>query len=230
MNSSTKDKPRTLALISAKQAKTFLVALANLRDEDAALWFRRHYGRIFLPEMPISLIQHWAVRGEEEDIGDLSEDQKQWKYWLLPLRDAVRRLWISDERDKRWGTFRILEKYFLLGSRRFTEGPVKDDGEWFLPADLGPETICERIFTHMSGPTTRCHNPDCPHAPYFFATRRSQKYCSDECAIPAQREFKRKWWRENGARWRARRPEHKGRKGTRRSSGRARPRSLTNLH
>lgn len=43
----------------------------------------------------------------------------------------------------------------------------------------------------------RCPTPNCP-APYFIAQRRSQKYCSDACALPAQREFKRTWWREHG--------------------------------
>jgi hypothetical protein len=198
-----KDGSRTLASISARQAKEFLMELANLRDEGAAPRFKRRFGNLFLPE-PVQLIQSWAIRGEEEDIGDLSSDQKFWKYWLLPLRNSVRGLWIRDERDKRWGTFRILEKYFLIGSCQFAPGPVSDDADWFLPDDLGPETICERIFMHMTGRTSRCENRDC-HTPYFFATRRSQKYCSDACAIPAQREFKRKWWAENGTTWRRKR-------------------------
>jgi len=42
-----------------------------------------------------------------------------------------------------------------------------------------------------------CQNHEC-NAPYFFAKRRSQKYCSDICALPAQREFKRRWWAEHG--------------------------------
>lgn len=177
--------------------------LANLRDEAAAPRFRRRFGSVFHPQLPLQLIQDWAIRGEEEDVGNLSQDQKIWKYWLLPLRDSVRRVWIRDERDKRWGTFRILEKYFLIGSCRLAEGPVRDDADW-LPDDLGPETICERIFVYLSGRTSRCENRDC-HAPYFFARRRSQKYCSDACAVPAQREFKRKWWAENGTTWRRKR-------------------------
>lgn len=47
----------------------------------------------------------------------------------------------------------------------------------------------------------RCPTPACP-APYFIAQRRSQRYCSDACALPAQREFKRIWWREHGNQWR----------------------------
>jgi hypothetical protein len=43
-----------------------------------------------------------------------------------------------------------------------------------------------------------CPTPNCP-APYFMAQRRSQKYCSDACSLPAQRECKRTWWREHGA-------------------------------
>ncbi len=50
----------------------------------------------------------------------------------------------------------------------------------------------------------RCLNPACP-APYFIGRRRSQRYCSDACALPAQREFKRIWWREHGNNWRRRR-------------------------
>jgi hypothetical protein len=43
-----------------------------------------------------------------------------------------------------------------------------------------------------------CPTPKCP-APYFIAQRRSQKYCSDACSLPAQRECKRAWWREHGS-------------------------------
>jgi hypothetical protein len=39
--------------------------------------------------------------------------------------------------------------------------------------------------------------PPCA-APYFIASRRSQRYCSDICSIPAQRAYKRKWWGDYG--------------------------------
>jgi len=41
-----------------------------------------------------------------------------------------------------------------------------------------------------------CSNPECP-APYFFAERKGQKYCSVKCAADGQREAKRRWWHEN---------------------------------
>lgn len=41
-----------------------------------------------------------------------------------------------------------------------------------------------------------CANPACP-APYFIARKHSQRYCGDACAVPAQREWKQNWWRQN---------------------------------
>ena len=41
-----------------------------------------------------------------------------------------------------------------------------------------------------------CEGPVCP-TPYFFRTEKGQKYCSPECADPARREAKLKWWNEN---------------------------------
>jgi hypothetical protein len=41
-----------------------------------------------------------------------------------------------------------------------------------------------------------CRNRECP-APYYFARKKNQKYCSPVCALPAQRASKRKWWHEN---------------------------------
>jgi hypothetical protein len=46
-----------------------------------------------------------------------------------------------------------------------------------------------------------CLNPECP-APYFFAKKRRQRYCTEECAGAGQRELKRVWWAEHGDAWR----------------------------
>jgi hypothetical protein len=43
-----------------------------------------------------------------------------------------------------------------------------------------------------------CRNLECP-TPYFIANRNDQRYCSQECASPAKRAAKRKWWDENRA-------------------------------
>lgn len=54
------------------------------------------------------------------------------------------------------------------------------------------------LQTQLTDSLRRCPNPTCP-APYFFATKKGQKFCSTVCAEPAQRESKRKWWNENRA-------------------------------
>jgi hypothetical protein len=41
-----------------------------------------------------------------------------------------------------------------------------------------------------------CEGPTCA-APYFFREEKGQKYCSPECADPARREAKLRWWNEN---------------------------------
>jgi hypothetical protein len=49
--------------------------------------------------------------------------------------------------------------------------------------------VCENVGT------------DCQH-PYFIQKKPNQRFCSSECAVPSQREFKRKWWGEHGEQWR----------------------------
>lgn len=41
-----------------------------------------------------------------------------------------------------------------------------------------------------------CRNKKCK-APYFIASKSDGLYCSPECAAPAKRAAKRKWWRHN---------------------------------
>jgi hypothetical protein len=51
---------------------------------------------------------------------------------------------------------------------------------------------CVHYAEHMG----MCRNPDCPSR-YFIASRKNQRYCSPDCASPAKKEAKLKWWREN---------------------------------
>ncbi|MGO9863041.1 MAG: hypothetical protein ACLPLR_05480 [Terriglobales bacterium] len=62
-------------------------------------------------------------------------------------------------------------------------------------------TLLEAAFYYLGQHVEHaqhCANPDCP-APYFFATKKGQKYCSPECAQPARRASKLRWWNENRA-------------------------------
>jgi len=44
-----------------------------------------------------------------------------------------------------------------------------------------------------------CENPKCS-VPWFIGRRRDQQYCSNDCAWPAKKAAKRKWWDENRGR------------------------------
>ena len=41
-----------------------------------------------------------------------------------------------------------------------------------------------------------CKNPDC-ECRFYLASRKDQKFCSAECAAPAKRAAKRRWWSEH---------------------------------
>jgi hypothetical protein len=43
----------------------------------------------------------------------------------------------------------------------------------------------------------KCPRPKC-ESPYFIAVRRSQAFCSQDCANEEQREHKRNWWNRHG--------------------------------
>lgn len=47
----------------------------------------------------------------------------------------------------------------------------------------------QRLMLHCGGPMCA--------VPYFFRTERGQKFCSPECADPARREAKLRWWNES---------------------------------
>jgi hypothetical protein len=79
-----------------------------------------------------------------------------------------------------------------------------------LPMPTPFEQILEYLI-RFDVCTRLCANRECP-ASYFLPRRRSQKYCSDVCALPAQREFKRRWWQAKGKPWRRRRENKRSRK------------------
>jgi hypothetical protein len=75
---------------------------------------------------------------------------------------------------------------------------------WASPRDLG-DYVWLSLLQH-SQRLAVCENKEngCP-SPYFIRKKKGQKFCSEECAAPSQREFKRKWFREHGEEWRKQR-------------------------
>jgi hypothetical protein len=144
-----------------------------------------------------------------DDIRDLT-DQEIRTYWLKQLRDAIRTVWTLPElRSKRWAVHKILEQFLNRGDKRFNFVPMGESyADAFLDT-LGPpsrlEQILEALVAERSHHLARiCRNSDCPY-PYYFADRKTRKFCSDMCALPAVRESKRKSWKKTGSRNRSER-------------------------
>lgn len=107
------------------------------------------------------------------------------------------------------------ERLFGMLLRLAFDAPTLRQREWYLhdaesyyhqmaglsgspPTHATPLEAVLYHFRRIAERALHCPNPDCV-APYFFSTKKGQKYCSDVCALPAQREAKRRWWRENKA-------------------------------
>ena len=119
--------------------------------------------------------------------------------WIWTLCQSLRRVWEQpDRRTKEWGAFLLLlTTRAAAGARQVSllglDGPLPDP------------TLFEYALLHLTREADRarvCQNPECAVQRYFFAKRRSQKYCDDTCARPAQREAKRRWWADHGTTWR----------------------------
>jgi hypothetical protein len=142
--------------------------------------------------------------------GDAEEFSLKDVVWVLILRIMLRGLWSEpDLRQREWRVFAIRNHLYNLAQDPHS---VKDPLAIFHPAKLfriPPPTAFEQALLHFIKNTDKaryCANPECP-APYFFIKRKNQRYCSEICAAPAQRELKRKWWAENGEGWRSARQE-----------------------
>jgi hypothetical protein len=183
-----------------------LLNLANLRNDEKPSRFLLQFvglwpvpGRFMAPLISDNIVRAPGAKPKSEQINEMLHE-----HWLLPLRDAVRSIWSApDARTKRWGVFRILDEIC------FQEDATSTYAWPFLRypgrvASLPPSTAFEQILAYLIRPdvhTHLCANAECP-ASYFFARRCSQKYCSEDCAAPAQREFKQRWWEKKGKAWR----------------------------
>jgi hypothetical protein len=196
---------RALAL----DARRFLFELVNVQDHERALCrLQSRYPDLVEISGAIRLARFWALHVEEETYEPGRPDSEFLReYWLIPLRDTLRSIWtVDDVRAKRWGLFRVLQDYFQYNDTRFNRSLLRTSSGYWNAGTLDPPTKFEDYFLGLmeAGQTRKCRNSECP-APYFFAKRSSQQYCSDVCAVPAQRNHKTNWWKKNGKRWRAER-------------------------
>ena len=210
-NSRNVSHAQTLARIPPTQAKRFLAELANLgTSPEAEGRFREHYGDI-IPKWPVKpdavelvpqgheppqsagTARLFTPQGPLElpmmKLSDADLERRR----LYVLRDTVRAIWRDpDARTREYATFLLIQKVLSDVDPRCAG--------IFTFSQLPPISPFERALRYLlkeAGRLRYCPNPECP-APYFFANRRSQKFCSEACAKPSQREYKRRWWAEHG--------------------------------
>jgi hypothetical protein len=191
--------------IRRNKAISFLTTLANLSDDpnDIVLFARRFPAARGFKVSPW-LVRHWAMNLEGEDyVPGRSDGQLLRLYWLMPMREALRAVWRApDKRSKLWGIMRIIQDFFQYGDRSLVRIPLPNEGDYFLSL-RSPSRFEEAIlqFIDLADCTGYCANGDCQH-PYYLSPRK-KKYCTRECAKPAQRAAKKKWWNTKGSRRRA---------------------------
>lgn len=203
MNSSDRLTRHNLACITAKKAREFLIELANLRDGAAAAErFEtrfKEFQRLSESGLQTSAdLQTLTVRSDCTDaaaslIGAGTIDLLR-NHALFAMRDELRLIWATrDLTTKEWRIF-----LFRLDPNISVD----------LLSAMGapPPNAFHQAVMYLfkwAAKTRVCRNPDCSSR-YFLAQRKTQKYCSEDCALPAQRACKRDWWRKHGPEWRRR--------------------------
>jgi hypothetical protein len=150
---------------------------------------------------------------------------------VIPYFRAVfRATWVEpDARTRQWAWFmfraelaRIWDSnsdYLTLWDSRFKWlGEHEYDLTVRLP-EPPPELPIEKALLYLLLHHKRaryCPNTECV-APYFFAARHSQRYCSETCAQSGERQAKRTWWAEHGAEWRESRRQEANKSGRRKT-------------
>jgi hypothetical protein len=189
------------------RAESLLVHIASLPDNpDRGLSLLKSKFPYVLSELPRRMVRKELLFGPGESYPQYQvpkDEVEKYLYLVLPLRNRLRTLWgVSDRNTKLMGIMRISQDFFLRGDQGLDD-PDHVEADFHLIER--PPCRTERLLLcliDLADYTRRCAASDCP-APYFVASRRSQKYCSRKCAKESQREFKRIWWRNNGKSWRA---------------------------
>jgi hypothetical protein len=175
-----------LAKVDLPELRGFMFDLANCSDERLG-WLRTKY-RSFLKD------RYFATQ-------------------LESYRDELRLLWHSPkgiphkdfEDFEEWRKARpnatpgemICNRWLMQSETRLLAVWDKQRRELIpSPADLPAHLVygCLLWGDHLS----YCGNPKCA-CPWFIGTRSGQQYCSNECAWPAKKAAKLKWWKANRA-------------------------------
>ena len=173
MTSSRNPTDQILGVITKARAERLLTDLANAKDDDLQYVVRLHAGEIDLPKSDPHSKAQFAT------------------YWhtVKQIRDYLRRAWTAtDDRRFEWYLWKALSVPTGIS-------------EWLHDEPSADATPFEAAIVHFRRNRARallCRNKNC-HAPYFFLTKKGQKFCTYECALPSLRAAKVRWWEKNRA-------------------------------
>ena len=120
--------------------------------------------------------------------------------FIHTLKARLRATWRApDQRSKLYGVYWIMRMFVPIPKNSWET--LLQNNDYFTPE---PSPFEEALLNLINDSDLAkvCGNPDCP-APYFFATRPNQKYCTLECAKPAMRRAKLRYWNKVGKKNRA---------------------------
>jgi hypothetical protein len=148
----------------------------------------------------------------------LDDAQTFWRRWGFFARESSRTLWkwcgelrqvwegspFADDIINGWLTAQP-STFDSLARRRWIVGP----GRGVLPNSTVLPLVLALSVAELGPRLGICANPECALR-YFIRSKAGQRFCGGpECAVIAQREFKRRWWAEHGKEWRKRRERQK---------------------
>jgi len=117
--------------------------------------------------------------------------QSEYEYQAASAKHNVRPLGQVMERNEHGTIVRRSAE-----DRAKIEAAIRETDE--PPAVITSVEAAIFYLRHNRDNALHCPNPECP-APYFFRSKKGQKFCSPECAKPSIRESKRQWWAVNRA-------------------------------
>jgi hypothetical protein len=174
------------AALNLAELRLFMSDLSNCPDEKLE-WLRRKYGS-FLGHR--YLVNELAAYRDDLRLlwpapeGIPHRDFKAFEEWRMQRPDAKPGEMICN----RWLSYSDTRLLAVWDTRRRELIPS--------PADLPAHLVygCMLWGDRLS----YCGNPKCA-APWFIGTRSGQQYCSNDCAWPAKKAAKLKWWKANRA-------------------------------
>ena len=200
----------SLAKLPKGRIELFLRSLVNLPAGNEAIDSLRLKFAEFLPDLPLDseiaqLMLKYASL-EKASIGKLFSPRQiaahNQRRLVVSLSTAIKQAWAAPDAETRdWKMF-ILRRQLLSFYYAEDQWPPS-------PPPLTPLQQAVRYLQMEGRRARRCANSECP-APYFFATRRNQKFCGHDCAVPSRLEAKMRWWNDKGAKARKKRKSKHG--------------------